>query len=250
MSFSELFPQTDWSQVRQATSQDPEQIRTAISALCLQYRDAICEWFRRDARTRDEAEDLTHDFLMRWLVRDAPLGRFERGELRFRDFLGTCLRYFVQERHARATRLKRGGGVAHEVFEESLALNEQQTSAGGGVDLELARQLFREVVDDMKQTWTARVGEGSFERLQEMALGFVPSRDYQGLASELRVPMGTLKGWIFRIRQEFHEGYRRRVRALVDPKELPEELRYLLELLASQGVRDRVSGNPSDRIQA
>jgi DNA-directed RNA polymerase specialized sigma24 family protein len=92
---NEVFPSTHWSQVLAAASPDPERARAAALELCGGYREAIRTWFQRDTRTRQEAEDLAHDFLTRWLVRKAPLGRFVRGERRFREFLGGYLRRFA-----------------------------------------------------------------------------------------------------------------------------------------------------------
>lgn len=245
MSLSQLFPTTDWSQVRQATSQDPERVRAAVSLLCHHYRDAICEWFRKDARTREEAEDLTHDFLMRWLARDAPLGRFERGEQRFRDFLGSCLRYFVRERYSRSTRLKRGGGAVHETFMEETMVTSVAESVVEGPDLELARHLFRSVWCDLRERWGDRLRGPSFDRLCDRALEIGPGVEYAEIARELGLPVGTVKGWIFRLRQDFYDGFRLRVRPLVVPEEVPDELRYLLDLLLKHGVG--VDGEALDR---
>lgn len=231
----EAFPPTHWTQVREAASRDPERARAAVVALCGRYREAIRRWFERDGRTRPEAEDLAHDFLTRWLVRDAPLGHFERGGRRFREFLGCCLRHFAAERHARSSAAKRGGGVVHEPLHEDRLPAAAGADGGDGPDLELARQLFREVEAELAGRWAPRVPADGYARLRDMALAVEPAGGYAALAEAFGVPVGTLKGWVFRLRQEFYEGFLGRVRPLADPADVPEELRHLHGLLLRHG---------------
>lgn len=231
----EVFPPTHWTQVVEAASRDPERARAAAAALCGRYREAVVAWFARDARTRPEAEDLAHDFLTRWLVRDAPFGQFERGGRRFREFLGICLRRFAAERHARACASKRGGGAFPEPLREELVPAGASPDGGDGPDLELARQLFREIEAELAGRWAPRVPAGGYARLRDMALAAEPAGSYAALAVSLGVPVGTLKGWVFRLRQEYYEGFLARVRPLAGPADVDEELRHLHGLLLRHG---------------
>jgi DNA-directed RNA polymerase specialized sigma24 family protein len=230
-----LFPATEWTQVLAAASRDPERAHEAAVALCGTYRAAIVRWFERDPRTRAQAEDLAHDFLSRWLVRSAPLGDFQRGTRRFREFLATCLRRFATESHARATAGKRGGGAEHEPLVEDQVPAGTESPGGDALDLELARQIFEEVEAALAERWRPRVPGDGYLRLRSMALAGEIAGGYAGLAAELGVPVGTFKAWIFRLRQEYYQASLGRVRTLTGPEEAAEELRHLHALLRRHG---------------
>lgn len=234
MTAPSSFPETVWSDVLAAADcSDSVGAREAVVRLCERYHGAIRAWFRRQPQTREMADDLAQEFLMRWLVREAPLGEFRRGPRRFREFLATCLRRFGVAEHARRTAQKRGGGVVHVAWEDV-----EPEGAGGAeesVDLELARDLQREVDAGLEVRWRSRVPAGGWERLRDMALGWDEATGYAPFAAELGIPVGTVKGWVFRLRQEHYEEFLRRVRSLTVPTETAEEVRHLLELLARHG---------------
>ncbi|MCW5557330.1 MAG: hypothetical protein KIT22_05795, partial [Verrucomicrobiae bacterium] len=183
------FPTTQWTPVIAATSRDPERARQAVVALCAQYRDAICSWFRRDSRTRQQADDLAHDFISRWLARDAPLGSFMRGERRFREFLAVCLRRFAASRHEQELAQKRGGAVVHLGLTEEAATVETTADV---LDLGLARQLHRTTLTELAGRWHARVPGDGWPLLCDLAWGGDPTPRYAAQAAELGVPVGTL----------------------------------------------------------
>ena len=230
------FPPTPWTSVVEAASRDPERVREAMLKLCSCYRDAICAWFRRDARTRQEAEDLAHDFLSCWLAREAPLGQFTRGERRFREFLGVCLRRFAVTRHERQRAMKRGGGAMH------VAWSDDQVAAGSSLDyldLGLAREVHRATLTELTERWKARLPPPAWKHLCWLAWSGDLTVRYEDQAAALGLPVGTLKGWVFRLRQEHYEGFRIRVRALTDPDDLNAEVRHLLTVLIQGGLDDR-----------
>ncbi|MBL9137545.1 MAG: hypothetical protein JNK85_16855 [Verrucomicrobiales bacterium] len=234
------FPETVWSDVLDAADRtDPERARTAVCRLCERYHGAIQAWFLGRMMTRTVAADLTQEFLVTWLRRDTPLGDFRRGERRFREFLSTCLRRFAASQHVKGVAAKRGGGAAH------VALDDQELPVEAHpdqlLDLEIARQIHGEVLSEMSARWTERVGHRAWPRLRDMALGSEPAVDYASVSRDLDVPLGSIKGWVFRLRQEHYEGYMRRVRAISLPGEEVHEARNLLGLLVRHGFGDDVS---------
>lgn len=94
----------------------PERWRQRLGELCVVYRPSIVRWMACNGMA-DHQEDLAHDFLERWLGGN-PLNGYERGECRFRDFLGASLRNFKLERLRWLRREKRGGDVVHLDCEE------------------------------------------------------------------------------------------------------------------------------------
>ncbi|MCC7375314.1 MAG: hypothetical protein IT581_11730 [Verrucomicrobiales bacterium] len=240
MSAGANFPETIWSDVLDAADRtDPERARTAVWRLCERYHGAIQGWFHGRLVTRTAAADLTQEFLAGWLRREAPLGEFRRGERRFREFLSTCLRRFAASQHLRETAAKRGGGVVHVTLEGQDGM--VSDAPDDCLDLGIGRQIHREVVEEMEGRWRARLADGAWLRLRDMALGVEPAMNYPVLSRELGVPVGTIKGWVFRLRHEHYEGFLRRVRAISLPGEAAQEARHLLELLVVHGFDDDVS---------
>jgi DNA-directed RNA polymerase specialized sigma24 family protein len=234
MSAGANFPETIWSDVLEAADRtDPERARTAVLRLCERYHGAIQNWFHGRLLTRTSAADLTQEFLAGWLRREAPLGDFRRGERRFREFLSTCLRRFAASQHVHDMAAKRGGGVVHVTLEGQDGLTVDTPDPC--LDLGIARQIHGEVVQEVTIRWLERVGTEAWPRLRDMALGIEPAIDYPTVGRDLGVPVGTIKGWVFRLRNEHYEGFLRRARAISLPGEATQEARHLLGLLVRHG---------------
>ena len=234
-----MFPETAWSEVLAAAQRtNPEQAREALVRLCERYHGAIREWFRGRTQTREMADDLTQDFLVGWLGRDAPLAEFRRGERRFREFLATCLRRFASTERTFHLALKRGGGVTHVALEDC-----DPTGAEGvdeRLDLELARGIQRAVDAEIEVRWRERVPRGGWQRFRDMAVGTLDAEGYEAFAGEIGIPVGTVKGWVFRFRKERYEMFHRHVLSLAGPTDVPGETRHLLGLLSRYGLGDEL----------
>jgi len=103
-----LFPPTHWSVVLSAKAESS----TALSALCLAYRQPMLVWVRNQlrgwGRPDNDAEDLVHGCLENLLRRDF-LKDVAREKGRFRTFLLSCLKNYLRDQHEKRTARKRGG---------------------------------------------------------------------------------------------------------------------------------------------
>lgn len=225
------FPQTHWSVVLEASGEsNPERARRAFEQLCAEYRDAIVNWMRLQHLPPEDAEDAAHDFLEQWLKRENPLQGYERGERRFREFLGVCLRRFLEDWRTRRAAKRRGGGAPHDSLEmHELAGNAQIPS--WDIDYALAREIHERTLGRLKTDWQAKLAGDAFDRVMGIASGSLDSPGYSGLAAELGVPIGTVKSWVFRLRCDYHDGFRDAVLRLVDPALVEDDLVYLHGLL-------------------
>lgn len=220
-----------------ADAGDSERAANAFRQLCGAYRDAIVRYLRGRGLAANEVEDAAHDFLTTWLERENPLEGFERGERRFREFLTFCLKRFLADRHAYRTAKRRGGQVKH-VPLETLEVATAQAEPASSCDLELAREVEAEALRRLAKAWATQIPGNGYERLRRVALGHSENPGYQVLAGELRVAIGTVKSWVFRLRREYYTAFRDAARPLATPDGLDAEVRYLFGLTAGQPTAD------------
>src|SRR4051812_30813658 len=103
------FATTRWSLVMAAGKPEGEEAREALSSLCQRYWFPLYAYVRRRVPSLHEAQDLTQEFFVRLLEKNAlAKAAPERG--RFRNFLLTSLNNFLANEWDRASAQKRGGG--------------------------------------------------------------------------------------------------------------------------------------------
>src|SRR6185369_6031514 len=82
----------------------------ALEELCRTYWFPLYAYVRRRGHSKEEAEDLTQEFFLRFLEKNYLEGlSSERGK--FRAFLLAALKHFLANEWDRANRQKRGSGV-------------------------------------------------------------------------------------------------------------------------------------------
>ena len=104
------FATTQGSLVLALREQDSEEAREALVELCKRYWFPLYAYIRRSGHSREDAEDLTQAFFAEFLEK----GHFARADPqrgRFRDFLLTSLRNFMEMQRRRDQTQKRGGGA-------------------------------------------------------------------------------------------------------------------------------------------
>src|SRR5262249_30986876 len=97
------FPSTCWSRIEQDTT-------AALETLAQRYWRPIHAYLRRALSRNDaDARDLTQDFFV-WMIETSFVHKADPARGRFRAFLKTALRRYVDDQDQRARALKRGGG--------------------------------------------------------------------------------------------------------------------------------------------
>ena len=144
---AKAFPQTNWSQVRQAGHLSRVGGEQALGTLLDLYRPALKTHLVAARRiSPEQAEDVLHDFIKDKVIERALVAGADPQRGRFRTYLLTALdRYLVSAlRHDAAQKRAPGGGfVALEDVEHiPLAATGQSAAA----DVEWARQVILETV--------------------------------------------------------------------------------------------------------
>ena len=228
------FAPTRWSLVARARGTTPE-ARAALSELCEAYWRPVFETLRRRHGTDDEAREWAQEFFAHVLAG----GRLEGADPsrgRFRSYLLGALRHFESDLRERARRLKRGGGVPTASLSED-GIDEPATAGLDPVrfDREWALTVVERALATVESDLRTAGKSAHFERLKPALVGSeLPSP--ANLARELGLTEGALKVAIHRLRRRFREAVRAEIgQTLPDGDDGQEELRYLIEVLASPG---------------
>lgn len=106
------FPETVWEVVRQAGTRSEAERRKGLEELARLYWKPVYSYFRLSwPRPNEDCKDLVQAFFL-WLFEGDALAKVDPARGRFRAFLKSLLKHFVQHHDETMGRLKRGGGVA------------------------------------------------------------------------------------------------------------------------------------------
>jgi DNA-directed RNA polymerase specialized sigma24 family protein len=234
------FPATLWTLVLRAGSAEPERAAAALHELSVRYERAIHAWFQRSRPSSVSpacAEDWAQDFMV-FLHEKNPFRRLEQRDARFRAFLVTCLRNFLQDRLDQERAGKRGGGAVHlDVDELPLAA---PALAAATLDRELALAIHDRVLQRIRQAWQEKDQARRYEVLGPHLLGLQPAASYAELGAILGLNANHVKKVVFDLREAYYEFFRAEVAALVsDEAALDDEMRYLAGLVAMGNAGSR-----------
>lgn len=210
---------------------DGDRWRLKLGELCALYRPSIVHWMKCQG-AREQAEDIAHDFLFRWLAGN-PLGDYRRGDHRFRDYLRVSLRNYWCEHVRWQLRQKRGGGVEHVEWTEADPVAVAEDAAN--LDRLLVRQMAGRVLGRLQGELVA-LPQPARQALLRSVLG-VQEVHYPELARQLGVSVNAARLRVSRLRQSFLQQFRAEARALCrHSQEAEEEQRILIELLCREAA--------------
>ncbi|HEY3298761.1 MAG TPA: hypothetical protein VGK34_08915, partial [Armatimonadota bacterium] len=144
---SESFPQTRYSVLTAAKSDDPAIRSRAIETIAAAYWKPLYKYVRLKWKlTPEDASDFTQDFFAGLLEREL-LASYDAGKGRLRTFLRTCADRLYMKRTRDSMRQKRGGGHEHLVLdcgeaEQELASALTSDSPEDHFEKEWVRSLF------------------------------------------------------------------------------------------------------------
>ena len=233
------FAPTRWTLVLRARGQSPE-ARAALGELCEAYWTPVFRFLRGEGRDEDTARELTQEFFARLLQRDG-LATVEPGRGRFRSFLLGAVKHFLADMRDHEQRLKRGGGQTLEPLatetDTSPGLQIADPSAAPSDTffdrqwaLALMDRALRAVADEFKSAGK----QDQFDALKPWLVGEAAALSQADVARQLGLNEGALKVAIHRLRKRFREIVRAEIGQTVEgAAQVDEELRYLVEVLAS-----------------
>lgn len=198
-------------------------------------------FIRRRGHTREDAQDLTQDFFVH-LVEKNAFSRADPSRGKFRTFLLGALEFFLQHAAERARSQKRGGQESM-VFVDAASAEAQYQLADSGLT---AEQIF-------DARWAGTLIEGALARLQtemeqagkrelfDQIWGFVVEGEessYLEVAQRTGLTMSAIKTAIHRIRSRYRALLRDEIaRTVTSSADFDEEIRALRSSLVGRRPR-------------
>jgi RNA polymerase sigma-70 factor (ECF subfamily) len=220
-----------------AGQQDSAQAAAALEQLCRTYWYPLYAFVRRQGHSAPDAEDLTQEFLARYLAREY-VTRADRSRGRFRTFLLGCLKHFLSEQRRQAGRLKRGGGHTFVSWDAQTAEERYQSEPLDPVtpekiyDRGWALTLLEQALSRLGTEQAAAGKSERFAQLRDYVWGEGSRASYAEAAQRLGMTEGALKVAVHRLRQRYRELLREEVAHTVAAvHEIDEELRYLVAVI-------------------
>jgi RNA polymerase sigma-70 factor (ECF subfamily) len=220
--------------------------RAALAALCQIYWYPLYAFARRRGHSPHDAEDVTQGFFLHILEHRALSG-VDRLKGKFRSFLLASFQNYlsVEARHARA--LKRGGQCQFVSLDLESAENRYRLERVDNLTAEKifearwALTLLDHAMTVLHEEYVGRDKESVFNTLKGyVGIGENTSEaSYEEAAKALGIGVGTVKTFIYRLRNRYIAVVREEVaRTVSDPAEIESEMRALCDaLIAAEGLR-------------
>lgn len=234
----EIFATTRWTVVLAAGRKSGPQADVALEELCRTYWFPLYSYVRRQGHSREDAEDLTQAFFLRFLEKNYLEGLgSDKGK--FRAFLLAALKHFLANEWDRANRQKRGGGVA------PLSLDWQDADARYLVnpadnlspdklyDRTWAVTLLERVITRLRDECAAEGRSKIFDQLKPFLMVGKSAIPYAAAANALEMNEGAARVAVHRLRCRYRELLRDEIgQTLSDPAQVGEEMRALFAAFA------------------
>jgi RNA polymerase sigma-70 factor (ECF subfamily) len=232
------FATTNWSVVLAAGRGESTKARQALAALCEAYWYPVYAFVRRQGYGAEESRDLTQGYFLQLLEKEFLADvRPELG--RFRAFLIVSVKHFLSNERDRERALKRGGGRPPVCLDATEAEDRYRFEPVESLTPERlferrwAATVLGHALDSLRVD-SERNGESSrFDRLKAYLTGDEPASSYREAAADLAVSEAVVKTAVHRLRRRYGELLRAEIaRTVADPREVEEEIRYLLSTMA------------------
>ena len=233
-----IFATTLWTVVARAGETESTAARTALETLCEAYWYPLYAYVRRQGHSRESAEDLTQEFFARLLARKY-IRVADRSRGRFRSFLLTSLKHFLNNEWKKENRIKRGGGAqvvsldVEQTETRFLAEASDDRTPDKAFDRRWALALVEQVLDRLEKEKAAK-GQGAlFRELKGTLAGEENESSYAEIAERFGMSHSNVKAWACRLRDRYYELFREEIRKTVDESaQVDEEMRDLMAALS------------------
>ena len=233
-----VFVTTHWSVVLRARDKNSPDFHAARERLCRSYWPPLYHYLRREGHSLHDAQDLTQEFLSRFLDRDG-LDHLKDQRGKFRSFLLTFLKHFLSDQRDRTNTQKRGGGQqiisldACEAEERDALGPVDGLSADQIYDRRWARAVMDEAVRRLREEYAARGKTELFEQLKDLQPGEHGEKNY----AEIGAAFGMTEQAIKNAKHAFNHRYAALLRneiaeTVADPSEIEAEVQHLKQVFA------------------
>jgi DNA-directed RNA polymerase specialized sigma24 family protein len=231
------FTTTHWSVVLAAGTHDTPESAAALEQLCRTYWYPLYAYVRRTGCSPQDAEDLVQGFFL-YLFNRQVLRSLEREGGRFRSFMLATFKNFVSGQRDMSAAKKRGGGRQFISLELAEHLFERESAGEESADRLFERRwvlaLLERAMERLEHECAAAGKNELFSQLKSFVSGEKGLTSYAEAADLASMTPGAVKSAIFRLRRRYYELVREEVgHTVAEPRELKEELRYLLGLFNS-----------------
>jgi RNA polymerase sigma-70 factor (ECF subfamily) len=232
------FRTTHWSVVLQA-GDGSDAALSAMEKLCRTYWYPLYSFVRRRGHGADEAQDLTQAFFERFLEKNY-LADVSAGRGRFRSFLLASLQHFLANEWDRSRAQKRGGGaniISLDQHEGEERFHFEPPDPGLTPEKAFERRWVEAVLDQVLARLRDECNEaGHRDRFEALKVFLVEDKgavSFAEMAERLEMTEPAVKGLVRRMRQRYREIFREEIaNTVADPKEVDEEIRYLIGVLS------------------
>jgi DNA-directed RNA polymerase specialized sigma24 family protein len=228
-----MFPNTQWTQLAQATLHGEAHGRAAMESLCRTYWEPVRAYVLYRGWPKDEAPDLTQAFFL-YLMEHSVLRRVDRERGKFRAFLQGVLSHFLISELRQRQRQKRGGGKEHVTLDD---VHEDLAVPGEHVeyfDRQWAAAIMKACVTTLHGECAAKRGTDAAALLMAYAGGAGEALSYADASTRLQLPESAFRSEVLNWRRRLRELLRMEVQRTVSaPHEVAEEMSYLHRLLVN-----------------
>ncbi len=211
--------------------------REALASLCSTYWYPLYAFIRRQGANPHDAEDLTQEFLYRFLD-NGTLQRATPEAGKFRSFLLVCLKRFLINQHERDRAQRRGAGRPAVSLNSASAETQYLAQPAENVtpevlfDRQWAFTVLDRALEGLQEEYQLRGQAGLFQALR----GFLPGSGGEPSRAEIAAKHGLNPGAldvaIHRVRRRLAVVLREQVAQTVSsPTEVEEEIQYLIAAL-------------------
>jgi len=233
-----IFTKTHWSVVLTARDKDSPDSEAARERLCRTYWPPLYHYLRRDGYSQHDAQDLTQEFLSRFLHRDG-LDHLIDQRGKFRAFLLTFLKNFLRDQRDRASAQKRGGGQtwisldACEAEERDALGPVDGLTADQSYDRRWARAVMDEAARRLREEYAQRGKTDLFQRLKDLQPSEHGENNYAEIGASFGLTEQAVKNAVHRFRRRYADLLRDEIAQTVEtPAEVEAEVQHLMQVFA------------------
>lgn len=241
MDRTDIFQKTQWTIVLKAADYDSDAAMTALSSLCQAYWYPLYIYARHRGRNEFEAEDLVQGFFSRLLSKREHFLRVTPEKGKFRAYLLTMFKAFMNDEYRFRTAEKRGGtkGViefdgmsAEERYRSEVMVAQVQGDDGKDYDRAWANELLRRVNEKLRMEYAVRQQQEMFDVMFENIL--TVSADYENMAHRLNVSNNTMRVTFSRFRKRWRRLLYQEVAETICSEsndDIEKEIEYLISCI-------------------
>jgi RNA polymerase sigma factor (sigma-70 family) len=237
MASQRWFATTIWNVIEAAGDRSSAEGREALEQLCRTYWYPIYYFVRRQGPSPEDAQDITQEFLARFLEGTA-LSRADRQLGRFRRFLLDALQNFLVDEWRQGAAKKRANAII--ISWDGLSAEERyqhepfsDLAPDKIFDRRWATALFQKAFSRLRDEFAAADKGQEFKLLKRFLSTNPREGEYAALAPRLNLSLSMVPVATHRLRRRYGELVRQEIAATVtNREEIEDEMRYLMALMS------------------